>query len=102
MLLLGGWSICHVDDTRLRITKSIREIISGIWKAQKLSLAEPLRKKRAYYDDALFFVTLGNLIGYPALSTYYSRLILAYMLPQFVSWRRRVLKERDVLDRMSE
>jgi len=91
-----------MDDTRLRITKSIRAILAGIWQAQKLSLAEPLRKTKSHYDNALIFITLGTLLGYPTLSTYYSRIVLVHLLPQFFSWRRRVLKERDMLDRMFE
>lgn len=102
MRLLGGCPIGYMDDAHLRIVRSIRAILAGIWQAQKASLAEPLRKMSSHYDDALVFVALGNLLGYSTLSTYYSRLVLVHLLPQVISWRRRVLKERDVLDRISE
>lgn len=86
----------------MRIIKVIKETLAGIWKAQKASLALPLKKAKTHYNYALMFVALGDLLGYPFQSTYYSRLLLVYWLQEIPLWRNRLLKEHDVLDKMSE
>ena len=75
--------------------------LRGIWDAQKASLAEPLKKKRAHEETALMLVALGELLGYPFQSTYYARLLLVYWLPQFPQWRKQLLMEHDTLTKLS-
>jgi hypothetical protein len=80
---------------------AIKDFFAGIWNAQKASLVEPLKKLRAHQETALMLVVLGELLGYPFLTTYYSRLLLAYWFRQIPPWRRRLLTEHDTLAKMS-
>ena len=86
----------------MRILKSFKELLIGIWNAQKVSIADPMRKKMINYNDALTFVILGDLLGYQFLSAYYSRVFFVHLLERIPSWRRRSLKERDILDKLQE
>jgi hypothetical protein len=53
---------------------------------------------RANMENLFILVTLGDLIGVPILPPYYSLRLLPYLVPQVSSWKRRVLRERDILD----
>lgn len=86
----------------MQLFKAIKNALVGIWQAQKASLAEPLKIKQAHHDYALMLVALGDLLGYPFQSTLYSRTLLAYWIHHIKPWRERLLKERDILDKISE
>jgi hypothetical protein len=53
---------------------------------------------RADMENLFVLITLGDLIGLPILPPYYSLRLLPYLVPQIASWKRRVLRERDILD----
>ena len=42
--------------------------------------------------------TLGDLVGVPILPPYYSLRLLPYVVPEINSWKRRLLRERDITD----
>ncbi|MFW9985070.1 MAG: hypothetical protein ACFFDJ_00720 [Candidatus Odinarchaeota archaeon] len=82
--------------------KAIRAALEGIWQAQKVSLAEPLRKLKTNYDHALMFIALGDLLGFPFQATFYSRFLFVHWIFHIDSWKRRILKEQDVLNKISD
>lgn len=44
---------------------------------------------------------MGDLLGVPILPPYYSlRLLPWYVVPQIATWKRRMLREKDVADAM--
>jgi hypothetical protein len=49
-------------------------------------------------ENLFILVTLGDLIGVPILPPYYSLRLLPYIVPQVSTWKRRVLRERDILE----
>jgi hypothetical protein len=49
-------------------------------------------------ENLFILITLGDLIGVPILPPYYSLRLLPYLVPNIASWKRRVLRERDILD----
>ena len=53
---------------------------------------------RADLESLFILITLGDLIGVPILPPYYSLRLLPYLVPQVSSWKRRVLREHDILD----
>lgn len=53
---------------------------------------------RADMESLFILITLGDLIGVPILPPYYSLRLLPYLVPNVASWKRRVLRERDLLD----
>lgn len=90
------------NDVQLQLVKTIRSIFKGIFRSQMLSLAAPLRAEQTRMNDALLVVSLGDLLGYPFQSTYYSRLLLVHVLGNISSWRMRLLREKDILDKISD
>ena len=57
-------------------------------------------KTRMYFEHMFMLITLGDLLGIPILPPYYSLRILPYVVPQIKTWKRRMLKERDLTDIM--
>lgn len=48
------------------------------------------------------FLVFGEFVGVPLLSTYYALRLLPYFVADLYDFKREVLKERDVLEELSE
>ena len=60
-----------------------------------------LKKERGHLDNLFMLVIFGDLIGLPLLPPYYSLRLLPHIIPSIKTWRRRVLREKDVTDFVS-
>lgn len=74
---------------------AVRQIFYGVAAHEIVLYAVRLR---ADMESLFILITLGDLIGVPILPPYYSLRLLPYVVPNIASWKRRVLRERDVLD----
>jgi len=78
--------------------KVVGEIMYG------LLLHEPvlvMRKERGHLDNLFMLVIFGDMIGLPLLPPYYSLRLLPHIIPSLNTWKRRVLREKDVTDFVS-
>ncbi len=49
--------------------------------------------------ETLFMVnTVGDIIGLPVIPPYYALRLMPYLVPQIATWRRRVLREREITE----
>ena len=55
-------------------------------------------KARAGMSDLLTVVLFGDMLGLPIFRPYYGMRLLPHMLPRLQGWKRRMLKERDLVD----
>jgi hypothetical protein len=55
-------------------------------------------RSRASMEHLFILITMGDLLGVPILPPYYSLRLLPYVTPQISTWKRRMLRERDVTD----
>jgi hypothetical protein len=55
-------------------------------------------RTRASMEHLFILITMGDLLGVPILPPYYSLRILPYVVPQISTWKRRMLRERDITD----
>jgi hypothetical protein len=55
-------------------------------------------RTRASMEHLFILVTMGDLLGVPILPPYYSLRLLPYVVPQISTWKRRMLREKDVTD----
>jgi len=75
--------------------KAVGEVMYG------LLLHEPvlvMRKERGHLDNLFMLVIFGDMIGLPLLPPYYSLRLLPHIIPSLDTWRRRVLREKDLTD----
>ncbi len=55
-------------------------------------------KTRASMEHLFILITMGDLLGVPILPPYYSLRLLPYAVPQIATWKRRMLREKDLTD----
>ena len=76
---------------------AVRETIYGM-AAHDMSRAA--LRTRASMEHLFILITMGDLLGIPILPPYYSLRLLPYVVPQIATWKRRMLREKDVADAM--
>ena len=75
----------------------VRETLYGM-AAHDMSRAA--LRTRASMEHLFILITMGDLLGIPILPPYYSLRLLPYVVPQISTWKRRMLREKDVADAM--
>lgn len=55
-------------------------------------------RTRASMEHLFILITMGDLLGVPILPPYYSLRLLPYVVPQISTWKRRMLRQRDLTD----
>jgi hypothetical protein len=53
---------------------------------------------RAALENVFMLVVVGDMIGVPVIPPYYSLRLLPFVTPEIVTWKRRVLREREFTD----
>ena len=73
----------------------IREFLYGMlgYELTHHALAE-----RGALETLFILITMGDMIGVPILPPYYSLRLLPYVVPQIATWKRRLLREKDLSD----
>jgi hypothetical protein len=77
--------------------QNLKEIIYGM-AAHDMSRAA--LRTRASMEHLFILITMGDMIGIPILPPYYSLRLLPYVVPQISTWKRRLLREKDISDAM--
>jgi len=54
------------------------------------------------YKDSLYLLLLGEFLGIPFISNYYTLRLLPYLVGEIEDFKRRSLREKDLLEVMSE
>ena len=57
-------------------------------------------RTRASMEHLFILTTMGDMLGVPILPPYYSLRLLPYAVPQVATWKRRMLREKDLTDAM--
>jgi hypothetical protein len=74
---------------------TIGEIIYGMFIYDSVRL---FRRQEAHLEHLFALVNFGDLLGVPVLPPYYTLRLLPFIVPLMNGWRRRMLRERDLLD----
>jgi len=81
-----------------RMAKSSIEFIYGMAGHDMTRFA---MKTRGSMEHLFILITMGDLLGVPILPPYYSLRLLPYVVPQISTWKRRMLRERDLTDALA-
>lgn len=63
-------------------------------------MARQALKTRSSMEHLFILITMGDMLGVPILPPYYSLRLLPYVVPQIATWKRRMLREKDLMDSM--
>ena len=77
--------------------QNIKEIVYGM---AAHDMSRYALRTRASMEHLFILITMGDMIGIPILPPYYSLRLLPYVVPQISTWKRRLLREKDVSDAM--
>jgi hypothetical protein len=75
--------------------KVVGEVMYGLLLHESVLV---MKKERGHLDNLFMLVIFGDMIGLPLLPPYYSLRLLPHIIPSLKTWRRRVLREKDVTD----
>jgi len=75
--------------------KVVREVLYGM-SLHELDLS--LKRDRQEIEHLFMLIIFGDLVGLPLLPPYYSIRLLPYVIPGIESWKRGILRERDLTD----
>jgi hypothetical protein len=75
--------------------RGVREFVYGMAAHDTTRYA---LKTRASMEHLFILITMGDLLGVPILPPYYSMRLLPFVVPQIATWKRRMLREKDLTD----
>lgn len=61
-------------------------------------MVRDLNKERARVEHLFAIIVFGDLLGIPVLPPYFSLRLLPYAVPHLETWRRSLLRERDLTE----
>lgn len=79
----------------LRLVQAAREFLYGL---TGYEFAHQAMRVRAELEDVFTLILFGDMVGLPILPPYYSLRLLPYVVPQIATWKKRILREKDVLE----
>jgi len=80
------------------LPKVLREIAYGLT-LHEMDLET--KKMRGHLDQLFMLIVFGDLVGLPFLPPYYAMRLLPYIVPTIETWKRSLLRERDLTDFVS-
>jgi len=92
--LLKDW-LDSLSAKLKRSPKVVREIMYGFMVHE---MDMELKKEKGHLDNLFMLVVFGDLVGLPLLPPYYSMRLLPHIIPSIETWKRRVLREKDLTD----
>jgi hypothetical protein len=83
------------DNPLKRLFSTARDVMYGM---ASHDMSRYALRTRASMEHLFILITMGDLLGVPILPPYYSLRLLPYVVPQISSWKRRMMRERDITD----
>src|SRR5512138_3423901 len=82
-----------VADDRWR---KIREFLHGLYAYE---FERQALEMRGEVESAFMLITMGDMLGVPVLPPCYSLRLLPYVVPGIATWKRCVMRERELSDK---
>lgn len=77
------------------MTRAVGEMIYG---ATVHEMVRGLRQEQARIEHLFVLIVFGDLLGIPILPPYYALRLLPYVVPSIETWKRSMLRERDLTE----
>jgi hypothetical protein len=86
-----------MPDFPTRFHQTLRQVIYGMAIHDQV---RALQRSRGTLEHLFVLISFGDLLGVPILPPYYSLRLLPFIVPLIGNWKRRMLRERDLIDSM--
>ena len=81
-----------------RINRTLLQVLYGMAVHDQV---RALARQRGTLEHLFVLISFGDLLGVPILPPYYSLRLLPYVVPQISTWKRRMLREKDLTDALA-
>jgi hypothetical protein len=78
-----------------RLKKFLQEFFFGI---AYLEIEQTVRNEKLARLDLILLLSFGDFLGVPVFPPYYSLRLLPHLFPAVDSWKKRMLRERDLTE----
>jgi hypothetical protein len=89
------------EEERNALKRAFQSAIQFIYGMAGHDMTRFALKTRGSMEHLFILITMGDLLGVPILPPYYSLRLLPYVVPQISTWKRRMLRERDLTDALA-
>jgi hypothetical protein len=86
-----------MPNSARRFNQVLRQVIYGMAIHDQV---RALQRSRGTLEHLFVLISFGDLLGLPILPPYYSMRLLPFVVPLIGNWKRRMLRERDLIDSM--
>lgn len=87
----------NFSDIKATLRKAVRDFVYGFVVLGPLRV---IRKQTRAIDLAFLTITFGDMLGLPVFPPIYKYRLLPYFFPLIEIWKKRVLKEREIIEKM--
>jgi hypothetical protein len=87
-----------IDDIAQKLRAMAHAVGEIIYGATIYEMVRDLQQERARIERLFVLVVFGDLLGIPILPPYYALQLLPYIVPSIETWKRSMLRERDLTE----
>jgi hypothetical protein len=77
------------------LKKALRDFFFG---ATAFEIQQTVRQEKIARLNLILLSSFGDMLGVPVFPAYYSLRLLPYFYPALDSWKKRILKEKDLTE----
>lgn len=85
-----------------RVRNLVRTLGQMLYGMTVYDWVRDLQKERGQIERLFTLVVFGEFLGIPVLPPYYTLRLLPYLVPTLETWRRSMLRERDLTDLLDQ
>jgi hypothetical protein len=78
---------------------TIKDVCKGFF---LFGIVDTIEREKRCLDDFFMLGVFGGTIGFPGLFNYYHLRLFPYYAPHLKTWKRRVLREKDLFDHIRD
>ncbi len=82
-----------------KLKQAVRDFLFG---AFYFDLYKDTLKLARNYNDFVYLIIFGEILGIPLMSTYYTLRLIPYIYGDLITWKARQLRERDLTESAPE
>jgi hypothetical protein len=87
--------MAHLMGPSGGVLQALRELLYGMTGHE---FARHAMATRASLETVFMVSVVGDMIGLPVMPPYYSLRLLPFVVPEIATWKRRVLRERELTE----
>jgi hypothetical protein len=81
-----------------KLGKGLRFVRDFFYGMTAHELNVELQREKGHLNHLFMCVVFGDLVGLPLLPPYYAMRLLPYVIPILETWKRGILREKDITD----